>query len=61
MSGRHAVSPVMRVRPQSMDVPVLRVQIDTPRKALVVAAPVSLVSSAERVVTAAVSIPVSVV
>ena len=41
-----------------MDAPVSRVQFDVP-KALVVAAPVSMVSSAERVVTTAVSVPIS--
>ena len=52
MSGRRAVSPVMRARARSMDAPVSGVQFDAPEKAMVVATPVSLVSSAEQVVVA---------
>ena len=57
MSGRRAVSLVMYVRTRPTDTPVLRGQFDAPKKALVGAAPVSLVSFAERVVTTAVSVP----
>ena len=59
-SGRRAVSPVMRGHARSMDAPVSRVQLDAPKKALAVAAPVMLLSSAGRVVAAAVSVPISV-
>ena len=50
----------MRVRVRHMDAPVSRVQLDASKKALAVAAPVLLVSSTERVVTTAVSVPASV-
>lgn len=49
----------MRDRARTMDVPVSRLRLDTPWKALVVAIPVSLVSSAERVVFSVVSVPIS--
>lgn len=49
----------MRVRARSMDAAVLRGQFDAPMKALVMAAPVSLMPSAERVVPTAVSVPFS--
>ena len=58
--GRRALSPVMRVRARSTEAPVSRVQFDTPKKALVVAAPVLLVSSAESVVSTAVSVQISI-
>ena len=52
--------PVVRDRARSKDVRICRVPFDDPNKVFLVAVPVSMVSSAGRVFTTAVSVPISV-